>query len=101
MNLSSLLNNRAFLVDSTFRDDSVLNKEFLQRCLRDSKIDDTILDISIVSEENNYDSYEIQTSEGRFFRLKISEDPDSGYGKAILLQRIKDYSFNFSVSRFN
>ena len=77
MNLSSLLNNRAFLVDSTFRDDSVLNKEFLQRCLRDSKIDDTILDVSIVSEENNYDSYEIQTSEGRFFRLKISEDPDS------------------------
>ena len=52
----------------------MLGQEFLQKCLKESNISDTIKTISVLSEENNYDSYEIETAEQRVFRVKISFD---------------------------
>tara|TARA_A100001201_G_scaffold24188_2_gene27381 strand:+ start:4842 stop:5831 length:990 start_codon:yes stop_codon:yes gene_type:complete len=52
----------------------MLGQEFLQKCLKESNISDTIKTISVLSEENNYDSYEIETVEQRVFRVKISFD---------------------------
>jgi hypothetical protein len=74
VNLSSILNNRIFSVDSTFGQNSTLGQEFLQKCLKESNIADTIETVTVVSEENNYDSYEIETVEERVFRVKISSD---------------------------
>jgi hypothetical protein len=72
----TLFNNRAYLIDSTTLADPI-DEKALGKILRSSGIDGTISSTQLLSEENDYDNYQIELDDGTLWRLKISFDKNT------------------------
>jgi hypothetical protein len=73
---SSLLNNRGYLIDWNAANQP-LNTEAIEKILRSAGLGQPIENLSIISEDNDYDSYEIQLKDGTCWRLKMSFESGS------------------------
>jgi|TARA_R110002020_G_scaffold36400_6_gene109336 hypothetical protein len=70
----SLINTRGYLIDCNAVNNPMDN-EALGKVLKRAAIEEPIETANILSEESDYDSYEIELKNGTHWRLKISLDP--------------------------